>query len=165
MAIRLVRKEDNPYLAKMIRSVFDELKAPTKGTVYEDPTTDQLFELFLEKKSALYVLTHQEEVAGCCGIFPTEGLEEGAVELVKFYIHSKCRSKGFGKALYAACEAEAIRLGYSKIYLETLSSFGTAIKLYESLGFKKLESPLGNSGHFGCDNWFIKELKKVLPLD
>ncbi|MBL7917824.1 MAG: GNAT family N-acetyltransferase, partial [Bacteroidia bacterium] len=38
--IRQIKEEDNESLAKMIRYVFIEHNAPTKGTVYSDPTTD-----------------------------------------------------------------------------------------------------------------------------
>ena len=30
--------------------------------------------------------------------------------------------------------------------------------LYESEGFERLASPMGGTGHFGCDAWYAKEL-------
>ena len=33
-----------------------------------------------------------------------------------------------------------------------------AVGMYEKMGFKHLEKPLGNSGHFGCNLWMEKEL-------
>jgi putative acetyltransferase len=33
-----------------------------------------------------------------------------------------------------------------------------AVSIYEKVGFKSLESPLGNSGHCGCDIWMLKAL-------
>ena len=84
MKIRQLKASDNQGLAKMIREVFKEHDAPKKGTVYSDPTTDNLYDLFLHEKSIFFVAESQGKVAGCCGIFPTKGLPEGCVELVKF---------------------------------------------------------------------------------
>ncbi len=53
--IREVEKGDNAPLALMIRQVFEEYDAPRKGTVYTDPTTDDLFSLFQEAESKLWV--------------------------------------------------------------------------------------------------------------
>jgi putative acetyltransferase len=33
-----------------------------------------------------------------------------------------------------------------------------AIHLYERTGFTALCAPLGATGHFGCDRWFVKDL-------
>jgi len=32
------------------------------------------------------------------------------------------------------------------------------VGMYQKLGFKNIDKPLGNSGHFGCNIWMIKEL-------
>ena len=99
MQIRHIKKDDNVFLAKMIRSVFDEYNAPQVGTVYSDPTTDNLFELFQTEKSILWVAEIEHEIIGCCGIYPTVGLPKNCTELVKFYIKEKSRGKGIGKLL------------------------------------------------------------------
>ena len=51
--LRPIEKRDNAALAQMIRSVFEEHDAPTEGTVYTDPTTDDLFGLFIAASSHL----------------------------------------------------------------------------------------------------------------
>jgi len=33
-----------------------------------------------------------------------------------------------------------------------------AVSVYEKFGFTYLTGPMGNTGHFGCDVWMIKEL-------
>jgi putative acetyltransferase len=52
----------------------------------------------------------------------------------------------------------ARNLGYRQLYLESLPELGKAISLYERAGFKSIPAHLGNSGHFGCDIWMLKEL-------
>ena len=85
IVIRPLQKSDNRVLASMIRQVFIEHEAPQQGTVFSDPTTDHLFELFQEENSILWVLEIEGKALGCCGLFPTQGLPEKCVELVKFY--------------------------------------------------------------------------------
>lgn len=90
----LIRKNlrtDNPELARMIRNVFHEHEAPQCGTVYSDPTTDDLFSLFHEPKSVLWVAEIDQKAVGCCGIYPTKALPEGCAELVKFYLAKEAR--------------------------------------------------------------------------
>lgn len=158
MNIRKVQHADNIFLANIIKKVFEEHNAPKKGTVYSDPTTNNLYELFKNKKSILWVAEEKNEVLGCCGIYPTDGLPQQCVELVKFYLSSTARGQGIGTKLMEQSIKSAIELGYSELYLETLPHFNKAVNMYEKLGFKKLEKPLGESGHISCNIWMIKKL-------
>lgn len=159
MNIRLVEKSDNLHLAKVIRKAFDEHNAPKQGTVYSDPTTDNLYALFQKKRSALWVAEIDAAIVGCCGIYPTNGLPENCVELVKFYLAKQSRGKGIGKELLERSIESAKEFGYTALYLESLPEFSKAVQLYEKLGFIRLNKPLGSSGHTSCNIWMIKTLK------
>lgn len=156
--IRKIQQSDNAALAKIIRSAFHDYNAPTCGTVYEDPTTDDLYELFKEPKSVCWVAEMDNEIAGCCGIFPTPGLPERCAELVKFYLSANARGKGIGKMLMENCMSSAKELKFNKIYIESLPQFSKAVNIYEKQGFHFIDHPLGKSGHTGCNIWMIKEL-------
>lgn len=156
--IRKIRREDNPVLASIIRRTFEEFKANTAGTVYEDPTTDDLYHLFDRGGAVCWVAVVNGEIAGCAGIYPTEGLPAGCCEFVKFYLATSARGKGIGGQLMDTCIQSAKALGYTQIYLESMPVFSKAIGLYTKYGFSKLTTPLGNSGHFGCNIWMMKEL-------
>lgn len=156
--IRPVEATDNASLAKIIRSAFFDFGAPTKGTVFEDPTTDDLFGLFAGAGAVLWVAATPETLLGCCGIYPTKGLPEGYVEVVKFYLSATARGRGIGRLLLAKSLESAAALHYRGVYLESLPQFDTAVGMYERLGFKRLEHPLGCSGHTGCTIWMAKEL-------
>lgn len=158
MKIRQVKESDNQGLATMIRGVFEEHDAPRKGTVYSDPTTDSLYELFLNEKSILFVAENNDKVIGCCGIYPTSGLPEGCVELVKFYLPKESRGKGIGRILMERSIAAAKEFGFSELYIESLPQFSKAVNIYEKQGFKELKNPLGDSGHTSCNIWMLKEL-------
>ena len=155
---REVKKEDNVLLARMIRQVFKEHDAPQSGTVFSDPTTDDLFGLFRKSRSVLWIAELGGLALGCCGIYPTEGLENSCAELVKYYLAESERGKGTGRQLMELCIASARKLGYKKLYIESMPHFSKAVRIYEKLGFRKLSSPLGNSGHTTCNIWMLLEL-------
>ena len=157
--IRENRKEDNEILAKIIRTSFHDFEVScTNGTVYSDPTTDDLYSLFQTEKSALFVAEENGLILGCCGIFPTTNLPDDTTELAKFYLSKDARGKGIGKLLLEKCIEKAKGLGYKKVYLESIPEFSKAVSIYEKQGFRYLAKPLGDSGHSGCNLWMIKKL-------
>lgn len=156
---RHIEKKDNKEIADLIRSVFRELKIDRPGTVYFDPTTDDLFTLFKTRGSEYWIAEGDGKIIGGCGVFPTPGLPEGCAELVKLYLLSSYRGKGIGRMLMEKTFESAIKLGFRQLYLESLPELGRAISLYERAGFKMIRAPLGNSGHFGCNIWMLKDLK------
>ena len=159
VTIREIQKSDNAGIAKMIRDVFIEYKAPREGTVFVDPTTDDLFSVFTAPNSVLWVAEQDGEIVGACGVYPTENLPDKCIELVKFYVSSKVRGTGVGRDLMIKSEQSAIEFGYNQIYIESLPAFNNAVRIYAKHGYKTLAKPLGDSGHFGCDIWMVKDLK------
>jgi len=155
---RLIEEKDNKKIAELIRNVFREFKIDKQGTVFYDPTTDNLFELFRTPGSEYWIAEEDGIIVGGCGVFATPGLPVGCAELVKFYLSADNRGKGTGWRLMEKTFESARRLGYKKLYLESLPELKRAISLYEKAGFKFISGPMGNSGHFGCDIWMLKDL-------
>ncbi len=158
MSIRRIQKEDNPVIAHIIREVLTEFNANKPGTVYYDPTTDDLYNLFSIPSSRYWILEVDGEIVGGSGIYPTAGLPNDCCELVKLYLLKEARGKGFGKELIEASFEAAIEKGFKQVYLETMPELKMAMNLYEHCGFTYLTGPMGNSGHFGCDLWMLKRL-------
>jgi Acetyltransferases, including N-acetylases of ribosomal proteins len=156
--LRKIKKEDNAALANIIRQTLAEFGANKKGTVYFDPTTDELYDLFKLEKSVYFVAEKEGEIIGGGGIYPTQGLPADTCELVKMYLLPMARGKGLGKEIIEKNLRFAKEAGFKKVYLESMPELKKALKVYEKAGFKYLEGPLGESGHFGCDLWMIKEL-------
>jgi putative acetyltransferase len=48
--------------------------------------------------------------------------------------------------------------GYTQVYLESMPELAKAVSIYEKVGFRSLDGPLGNSGHCGCGIWMLKAL-------
>ena len=158
MEIRPIESGDNEALAKVIRTALAEFGANKPGTVYFDPTTDALYELFQTPGSFYFVATQDEKVLGGCGIFPTENLPNGTCELVKLYVAKEARGTGLGKQLMEQSMSWAKENGYTHVYLESMPELKKAVSIYEKVGFQPLDHPLGNSGHDGCDIWMLKAL-------
>jgi putative acetyltransferase len=158
LVIRPIKESDNSAIAALIRSVLTEFGANKPGTVFTDPTTDQLFQLFQEPQSHYLIAELNGEIIGGCGIYPTVGLPNKCVELVKLYVLPSVRGTGIGKTLLLRCCDLAKTNGFNEIYLETLPELHIAVGLYEHLGFEYREQPYGNSGHFACDLWMRKWL-------
>jgi putative acetyltransferase len=155
---RKIKQQDNEELARLIREVFREFHIDKPGTVYYDPTTDHLFELFRSPGSVYWIAEANGKIWGGCGIFPTPGLPDGCAELVKLYLLPDARGKGAGRCLIEKCFVSAKEMGYRQLYLETLPELSRALGLYEKAGFGFLPGALGNSGHFCCTIWMLKNL-------
>jgi putative acetyltransferase len=159
ITIRPIVPGDAAALAGVIRNTLAEYGAAKPGTAYYDAATDHLPELFQHTPRSAYFVAEQDgEVLGGGGIFPTENLPTGTVELVKLYLLPAARGRGVGKALIGHCLQAARANGYARLYLETTEELTQAIPLYEKLGFTYLPAALGNSGHFGCQIWMIKSV-------
>lgn len=159
--IRTIRVEDNPSIATIIRNTLAEFGANKPGTVYFDPTTDNLFDLFSKPGSRYHIAflnkDGQSQMVGGAGIYPTEGLPADTAELVKMYLSPAARGIGLGKELIARSLEFAKEAGYKKVYLETMPELSKAMSVYEKFGFRYLDGPMGNTGHFGCHIWMLKD--------
>ena len=159
--IRPIEPRDNSAIAVVIRAALAEFGANKPGTVYFDESTDHLFELFRQPGSMYFIAEWQGQVVGGAGIYPTEGLPAGCCELVKMYLTPAARGTGLGRTLISLCLETARDLGFRQVYLETMPELRKAVTVYEKFGFRYLEGPLGNSGHFGCDVWMLKDLDQA----
>ncbi len=156
--IRTIQPQDNKALAEIVRNTLKEFGANKPGTVYYDPTTDALFELFQIPASVYYVAEEQHRLLGGGGIFPSKGLPDQTCELVKMYLIPEARGIGLGKLLIQRCLEFAKEAGYRQVYIETMPELKQALTTYEKFGFEYLSHPMGNTGHTGCDLWMLKKL-------
>jgi len=159
VTIRDLRKEDNPALAKVVKNTLAEFGANHPNTVYYDPTTDTLFEVFQTPRSKYFLAEINNKIVGGGGIYPTDGLPPDTCELVKMYLLPEARGFGLGRTLIEKCIEAAAENGFKKIYLETMPELKQALSVYEKFGFEYLNGPIGNSGHTGCSLWMLKKIE------
>ena len=158
LTIRAITESDNIELAKIIRASLEEFDVPKIGTVYSDPTTDNLSALFQAKGSAYFIAEEDGQLLGGCGIYPTDGLPEKHAELVKLYLSPASRGRGIAKHLLEQTYQVAKETGYTHLYLESFPQLESAVSLYLKNGFSHLDQAMGNSGHHACTIWMLKEL-------
>jgi len=156
--IRPICPQDNAAIARIIRSSLAEFGANHPGTVYYDDTTDRLYELFRQHGSFYFIAEKAGEILGGAGIFPSPGLPEGTCELVKMYLIPATRGMGLGGQMIALCLDRAKEAGYGQVYIESMPELRKAVSVYEKFGFRHLEGPMGQTGHFGCAIWMLKML-------
>lgn len=73
---------------------------------------------------------------GCVALRPLDA--EGRCEMKRLYVVPHARGHGLGRALTTAIIAEATRIGYREIMLDSLPILKEATALYERMGFRPI---------------------------
>ena len=55
MLIRSINESDNKSLSRILREVLVEMEIPKKGSAYEDPELDKMFEAYQNSRSIYYI--------------------------------------------------------------------------------------------------------------
>ena len=158
IVIREIKPEDNAQVEAVIRACFHEFKIPLEGTAYADNETPRMFESYQNTNDVYYVIDANGEVLGGAGIKHLKDFESHVCEIQKMYFSPKVRGEGYGKLMFEKCLQAAKKMGYKQCYLETAPQLKAAIHIYESYNFKHLQGALGNTGHYSCGVWMIKDL-------
>lgn len=157
-AIRPITASDDAAVAAIIRTVMPEFGAGGAGFAIHDPEVDFMHRAYSAPRSAYFVLEIDGEVAGGAGVAPLEGGDEDTCELRKMYFLPAARGRGAGAAMMERCLQAARAFGFRQCYIETLAGMDGAMKLYERSGFRRIDGPLGNTGHGGCNAFYVMEL-------
>lgn len=156
--IREIEAQDNPKIAAAIREVLIEFGVPKVGTAYADKILDTLYEAYQKERASYFILLRGEEIVGGAGVAQLDNFEGNVCELQKMYFKSEARGKGLGKKMMDLCLNKAKEYGFEQCYLETLPYMEDARKLYRKVGFKDLDAPMGDTGHYSCNLWMLKDL-------
>ena len=157
-SIRPITPADNAAIAAVIRTVMPEFGADGPGFAIHDAEVDDMAGAYSAPGCVYFVVERDGKVCGGGGIAPLHGDSAGICELRKMYFLPELRGLGAGGALIELCLEHARRLGYERCYLETLTGMNAAQKLYEKYGFERLAAALGNTGHFGCNRFYLRAL-------
>ncbi len=152
IVITEIAPDDNQAMAEIIRQSFRDNKIDhLEGVSLHDPELNNLYQTYQRPGSRYWVARANGRVLGGVGIAPLAGPTETTCEMQKLFLSADALGTGLGRRLIALSLQQARQLGYDYCYLETLSELQSAVRLYEKFGFDYLASPLGNTGHGGCD--------------
>lgn len=158
MEIREIEKKDNPAIESIIKRSLESFGLDIPGTAYFDPQLSNLAGYYKGLADSKYwvVTSKHGEVMGGVGIAPY-GNHAGVCELQKLYVKPEAQGQGLSKQLMNTALGFA-KEHYTHCYLETMEKLRVANRLYERLGFRKLDRPLDGSEHRTMDTWYMKEL-------
>ncbi len=156
--IRPIAKEDNFEIAKIIRAVLEDFDIPKVGSAYADPSLNDMFSAYQGSGAAYFVVEMDGRIVGGAGIAQLENYDGPICELQKMYYLPEARGRGIGTKMMEICLQEARAMGYEKCYLETMPYMIAAQKLYERSGFKYIDGPMGDTGHYACKTHMLKTL-------
>jgi len=157
--IREITSKDDQKIARAIRSVLIEFGVPKVGTAYEDKALDCMTTTYNTPKRKYFVIDKAGEILGGAGIAPLDHYDGNVCELQKMYFMPEARGIGMGSKMMAMCLDFAKQAGFDQCYLETMPYMDDARKLYRKVGFKPITKPMGDTGHYSCSVWMIKDLK------
>ena len=91
----------------------------------------------IDRGGHLLVAELNGESVGVCALVP---MPDETFELVKMAVSERHQGQGIGRMLLAEAIATAKRTAARRIHLETNSVLTAAVQLYESVGFRPVES-------------------------
>jgi len=156
--IREIRPEDNSQIERVIKDCFPEWDIPRIGTAFEDPETEKMYESYQQEREVYFVVDKCGKILGGAGIKQLKDFKGNVCELQKMYFSAEIRGMGLGQKMMDTCLEAAKNFGFEICYLESASQLKSAIRLYEKTGFEHRDKPLGNTGHYSCGVWMVKNL-------
>jgi len=83
-------------------------------------------------EGCLLVAENQDGIVGCVAV---RKIDDGVCEMKRLFVRPQYRGTGTGRKLAMEIIRTAMRLGYSRMRLDTTPSMNAATSLYRSLGF------------------------------
>jgi putative acetyltransferase len=156
--IRPITPADDAAMAAIIRAVMPEFGAVGDGFAINDPEVDWMSRAYAQPRSAYFVVERDGTVLGGGGVAPLQGGDGDTCELRKMYFLPQARGLGAGSAMMERCLQAARGFGFTQCDLETLCGMNAAMRLYERSGFRRIDAPLGATGHGGCNTFYLLDL-------
>lgn len=157
-SIRPIEARDDASMAAVIRTVMPSFGADGPGFAIHDPEVDHVTAAYAQPRCSYFVVEIDGRVVGGAGVAPLENGEPDVCELRKMYFLPEARGIGAGSAMMQRCLDAARGHGFKRCYLETLTGMDGAQALYLRSGFERLCAPMGGTGHFSCDRFFLRTL-------
>ena len=132
--LRPATRDDSAAVKCLVFSILAEYGlASDPGATDSDLEDLEQFYFTSGGRFDVLVETNTRNIIGSVGLLP---LGDGRCELRKMYLAPEFRHRGLGKFLLQHALAEARRLGFERVLLETATGLKEALRLYRSFGFQ-----------------------------
>lgn len=155
--LRKIEREDNSQVERLVKTVMTELKCAGEGFSLHDIELTEMFQSYNVRGHLFLVYADEMKILGCGGIGALPG-ESNICELKKMYFYPELRGKGKAVELMRSL-LEFAKDNYTGVYIETMDHMRQARSLYEGFGFKQIDGPMGDTGHFGCNTFYFLNFK------
>ncbi|MGQ0804689.1 MAG: GNAT family N-acetyltransferase [Actinomycetota bacterium] len=125
---------DHPEAEALVGALLDELR---ERYGEEDPDHPLVHELAAPAGGTFLLARVEGRPVGCGGL---RRHDDGVAELKRMYVVPDQRGRGVARVMLAALEAQAARLGYQAVVLETGERQPEALALYEGHGYGRIAS-------------------------
>lgn len=125
-----------------VRALFEEYAASLTIDLCFQGFAAELAALpgaYAPPRGRLLLAVEEGHAAGCVALRP---FDVTAGELKRLYVRPAYQGRGLGRTLALRAIEAAREIGYTVLRLDTMASMLPAIRLYESLGFKRCEPPV-----------------------
>jgi putative acetyltransferase len=143
---------DRQPAANLIHTVLNEygLNWQPQGADQDVLEVEQFYQ---QTGGEFWVIEQQGQIVGTAAYYPIARGEK-AVEIRKMYLLPAARGQGLGRFLLLQLEDAISQRGWQTIWIETATILETAVKLYESQGYK----PTTGVETQRCDRVYVKRL-------
>jgi len=91
--------------------------------------------VILDRGGRIFFAVHNGDPMGCCALL---AMGRGEFEIGKMGVTASAQGAGIGRLVLQSAIEAARAMGAKRLYLETNHTLAPAIRLYESVGFKRL---------------------------
>jgi ribosomal protein S18 acetylase RimI-like enzyme len=137
--LKLVEAESQALIAEA-RRLFEEYAAWVEIDLCFQNFEKELADLpgaYAPPRGRLLLAIDDNVVAGCIAL---RDLGDGVCEMKRLFVRPQFQGRGIGRNLTEKIIAEARKLGYKRMRLDTLpSKMEKAVAVYRSLGFVEIE--------------------------
>ena len=93
---------------------------------------------YTKPHGALFLVFNSEQIV--VGCFALRRFEKEIGELKRMYLKQEARGQGIGAMMLQKALSIGVKLGYTRIRLDTLPSMTSAIGLYQKMGFYEIDA-------------------------
>jgi ribosomal protein S18 acetylase RimI-like enzyme len=123
---------DLPVVRRLFRDYADSLDISLDFQDF-DAEFEALPGKYARPRGRLLLAWRDAEAIGCVAL---RGISDTECEMKRLYVCPGARGGHVGRRLAERICEEARQAGYARIFLDTLSTMTSALKLYQSLGFE-----------------------------